>query len=329
MKVAVFSARSYDRDALDKANAAHGHDLRYIEAALSPQTAAMAAACEGACIFVNDRADADTLQALSAQGVRLLALRCSGFNHVDVPAAQDLGLALTRVAEYSPYSVAEHTVALLLALNRHLLQATRQARSGNFALDGLIGSDLHGKTVGIIGVGRIGSVLARILQGFGCRILANDVVHDPAFEAAGHRYVPLDALAAESDVISLHCPLTDATRHLIDARFLGHCKPGLLLVNTSRGAVLDTAAALQALDAGRIAGLALDVYEFEAGVFFEDRSASAHQDPLLAALQQHPKVVLTGHQGFFTREAMHDIAESVLAQFSAFARNMPLPGRVP
>lgn len=329
MKIAVYSAHDYDRDGLNAANAEAGHELLFIKAPLSADTARQATGCGGACIFVNDHADADALRILAEDGVHLLALRCAGYNNVDTTEAKRLGISVTRVGDYSPHSVAEHAVALLLALNRNIPIAHERVLANDFRLDGLMGFDLYGKTIGIIGAGRIGAVFAGIMRGFGCTIIAYDAYPDPGFARAGARFVSLAELAAQSDAISLHCPLTTGTKYLLDADFFAACKPGALLVNTSRGPVLDTAAALAALRSGHLGGLALDVYEFEAGLFFEDHSQSALADPLLAELQQLPNVLITGHQGFFTREAMHTICQTTIDSFTAYARGEPLPNRIP
>jgi len=329
MKIAVYSAHDYDRDGLNAANAEAGHELLFIKAPLSADTARQAAGCGGACIFVNDHADAAALRILAEDGVHLLALRCAGFNNVDIAEAKRLGISVTRVGDYSPHSVAEHAAALLLALNRHIPIAHERVLANDFRLDGLMGFDLYGKTVGIIGAGRIGMVFAGIMRGFGCSIIAYDPFPDPEFARAGARFVSLVDLAAQSDAISLHCPLNPDTKHLLDADFFASCKPGTLLVNTSRGPVLDTKASLAALRSGHLGGLALDVYEFEAGLFFEDHSQSELADPLLAELQQLPNVLITGHQGFFTREAFSTICQTTIDSFTAYEKGATLVNRIP
>ncbi len=319
MDIAVFSARPYDRRFLDAANARGAHRLRYLEARLDAATVAAAAGAQVVCAFVNDTLDAEVLGRLWTEGVRLVVLRSAGFNHVDLEAAARLGIAVGRVPEYSPHAVAEHTVALLLALNRKIPRAHARVREGNFALDGLLGVDLHGKTVGVVGTGRIGACFARIMAGFGCRLLASDPVPNPDCQALGARYVPLETLLAESDVISLHCPLTPATRHLINAAALAATKPGALLLNTSRGAVVDTAAVIAALKGGRLGGLGIDVYEEEADLFFRDLSGEVLHDDIFARLLTFPNVLITGHQAFFTVEALTAIAETTLDNVDAFA----------
>jgi D-lactate dehydrogenase len=277
------------------------------------------------CVFVHDRLDRPVLEALGAGGTRLVACRSAGFNHVDVGAAEQLGLTVMRVPAYSPHAVAEHAVGLVLSLNRKIHRAFGRVREGNFALDGLLGFDLHGCTVGIVGTGRIGTGVARILHGFGCRLLAYDVVRSPECEMLGVRYEPLPAVLAAADIVTLHCPLVPATRHLIDARAIAGMRPGAMLVNTSRGAIVDSRAVIEGLKAGRIGALGLDVYEEEEGVFYENLSDRVLQDDVLARLLTFPNVLVTAHQhqGFFTREAMEAIAETTLRNVSDFERGAP------
>lgn len=328
MKVAVFSTKPYDRDFLAAANAAFRHDLVFFEPRLVAETVTLAQGVPAVCVFVHDRLDRPVLEALRAGGTRLIACRSAGFNHVDVGAAEQLGVTVMRVPAYSPHAVAEHAVGLILSLNRKIHRAFGRVREGNFALDGLLGFDLDGCTAGIVGTGRIGSVVARILHGFGCRLLAHDVVRSPECEALGVRYVPLDALLAAADVVTLHCPLVPATRHLIDARAIAGMKPGVMLVNTSRGAIVDSRAVIDGLKAGRIGALGLDVYEEEEGVFYENLSDRVLQDDVLARLLTFPNVLVTAHQGFFTREAMQAIAETTLRNVSDFERGAPSPNVV-
>lgn len=323
MKVIVFSTRDYDRSFLGAAAARPGtgpHQLQFVEAALGPATAPLAAGFGCACLFVNDRADADVLSTLAQGGTRLLALRSAGFNHVDLAAAERLGLTVLRVPAYSPHAIAEHTLALMLCLNRKLHRAFNRVREHNFALDGLMGFDLNGKNVGIVGTGRIGALVARMLGAFGCRVLASDLAQDAACLAAGVQYVPLAQLLAESDVVSLHCPLTPQTRHLIDQDTLAGMRRGVMLVNTSRGAVIDTVAAIEALKSGQLGSLAIDVYEEEGDLFFRDLSERVLTDDVLARLLTFPNVLLTAHQGFFTHEAMSGIAATTLANIDDFER---------
>lgn len=324
MKVAVFGAKSYDRQFLSTANEAAGaeagsrHEFTFIRATLDPATAPLAGGHEATCIFVNDRADAEVLEILAGGGVRLLALRSAGFNHVDLEACARLGLTVARVPAYSPYAVAEHAVALLLALNRRIPRAASRVREGNFELSGLLGFDLHGRTAGVIGTGQIGAVAARILLGFGMRVLAYDVFQNKDLCAAGICYVPLDQLLKESDVVTLHIPLMKETHHLINDRALGLMKPGAMLINTSRGPLLDTRAAIRALKSSHLGGLALDVYEGEAELFFKDRSGEVLEDDTFARLLTFPNVLITAHQAFFTQDALEAIARTTLQNLSGF-----------
>jgi D-lactate dehydrogenase len=318
MRVVVYSTRAYDRDSLVAANAAGRHELVFIEAGLDAATAAAASGAQAVCAFVNDRLDAPTLQALHAAGVRFVALRCAGFNQVDLAAAAALGMAVGRVPEYSPHAVAEHTAALVLTLNRKIHRAHNRVREGNFALEGLLGFDLHGRTVGVIGTGRIGACFARIMSGFGCRVLAVDPHPDASCQALGVRYVQLDELLADSDIVSLHCPLTPQTRHLIDAGALARMKRGAMLINTGRGALIDTRAVIRALKSGHLGSLGLDVYEEEADLFFRDLSGEVIRDDVFARLLTFPNVVVTGHQAFFTADALAAIARTTLENLDAF-----------
>lgn len=318
MRVAIYSTRPNDREFLARANAGGRHDLVFLEARLDGSTVALAAGAQAVCVFVNDRLDAAVLQALHAGGVRLVALRCAGFNNVDLSAAAALGIAVGRVPEYSPHAVAEHTAALVLTLNRKIHRAYNRVREGNFALEGLLGFDLHGRTVGLIGTGRIGACFARIMAGFGCQVLASAPEVNPDCTALGVRYVELAELLARSDIVSLHCPLTPQTHHLIDAAALAQMKPGAMLVNTSRGAVVDTAALIAALKSGQLGSLGLDVYEEEADLFFRDLSDEVLHDDLFARLLTFPNVVITGHQAFFTADALAAIAATTLGNLDSF-----------
>lgn len=325
IKVAVFDTHRYDREALSQANGAHGHDLVFLETRLTAQTAPLADGHSAVCSFVNDRLDAECLRRLQAGGTRLIALRSAGYNHVDLNAAHGLGLSVVRVPAYSPYAVAEHAVALILALNRKIHRAYLRVREANFELDGLVGFDLHGKTVGVIGTGKIGAALTRIMHGFGCRLLAYDLTPNSELMAAtGVRFVPLEELLAEADIISLHVPLTPQTRHLINAQALARMKSSAMLINTSRGALVDTRALIDALKNRRLAAAGLDVYEEEEGVFFQNLSDQVLQDDVLARLLTFPNVLITSHQGFLTQEALQNIAETTLESITAFARGEPL-----
>lgn len=321
MRIAFFSTHTFDRQFFDAANRSHGHDIRYLEARLAPATSALAAGAEAICAFVNDDLRADVLTALHAVGVRLIALRSAGFNHVDLPRAFELGLTVARVPAYSPYAVAEHAVAMMLSLNRKIHRAHARVREGNFALDGLLGFDMRGRTVGLVGTGRIGTVVARILTGFGCRLLAYDVAVNAECADMGVHYRSLDELWTQSDIVSLHAPLTGDTRHMIDAAAIARMKPGVMIVNTSRGALVDTAALIDGLKSGHVGYVGLDVYEEEEQLFFRDLSAQVIQDDVFARLLTFPNVLITAHQAFFTREAMTAISEVTLENVSAFEQD--------
>lgn len=320
MDVAVFSTKPHDRRFLDAANATAGHRLDYIDVHLDRHTVGAANGAAAICAFVNDVVDAAVLAVLARRGVRLVALRSAGFNNVDLAAARTHGIAVARVPEYSPHAVAEHTVALILTLNRKIHRAYARVREGNFALEGLMGFDLHGKTVGIVGTGRIGLAFARIMKGFGARLLAHDPKPDPAAAELGTAYVGLAELLAHADIVSLHCPLTPATHHLIDARAIATMKPGVMLINTSRGAVVDTRAVIDGLKSGRIGHLGLDVYEEEGDLFFENLSNVVMQDDVFARLLTFPNVVVTGHQAFFTEDALRAIAETTIDNITRFEK---------
>jgi len=318
MRIAFFSTHTYDRQFFDDANRRHRHDISYLEARLTPATTTLAMGATAVCAFVNDDLHEEVLTALHATGVRLIALRSAGFNHVDLPRASELGLTVARVPAYSPYAVAEHTVAMMLSLNRKIHRAHARVREGNFALDGLLGFDMRGRTIGIVGTGKIGMVVARILGGFGCRLLAYDVTPNPECAAIGVRYVGLEDLWGQSDIVSLHAPLTGDTRHIVDAGAIARMKPGVMIVNTSRGALVDTAALIEGLKSGHVGCVGLDVYEEEEHLFFRDLSAQVIQDDVFARLLTFPNVLITAHQAFFTREAMDAISTVTLENASAF-----------
>lgn len=308
--VAVFDTKPYDEEFFRACSLSHEIDFRFFEFRLGKDSAHLAKGCGAACIFVNDDASRTPLEHLAAAGVRHVALRCAGFNNVDLDAADALGLTVTRVPSYSPYAVAEHTVALLLALNRKIHKAYARVRELNFSLAGLVGFDLFGKTAGIIGTGKTGKITAEILRGFRMQVLVYDPFPDPAWAAAtGCSYVTMEELLAASDVISLHLPLTKETEWLINQRSLALCKRGVYLVNVSRGRLIDTTALIEGLKSGHIGGVALDVYEEEEGVFFEDLSGQVLQDDELARLLTFPNVLITSHQAFLTREALEQIAQ--------------------
>lgn len=311
MRVFVFDAHSYDQEFLNGANAGR-FELAFTQAQLDPQTAALAEGSEAICIFVNDHATAAVLEKLAAGGTRMIALRSTGFNNVDLEAAKRLGITVARVSGYSPYSVAEFAVALLMTLNRRVHRAYNRTRENNFRLAGLLGRDIHGRTAGIIGTGKIGTVFATIMKGFGCTLLAYDVQPSPECEALGVRYVELEELLRESDIVSLHVPLMPQTKHLINSERLALMKDEAFLINTSRGGLVDTAALVEALRGGHLAGVGLDVYEDEAELFFRDLSDNVVEDDTWARLISLPNVLVTGHQAFFTREALSTIAETTM-----------------
>ncbi|MCL4180161.1 MAG: 2-hydroxyacid dehydrogenase [Verrucomicrobia bacterium] len=324
MTTAVFDTKPYDRDSLTRASANTDLDWRFLEFRLTRETAPLARGAPAVCVFVNDQVDRPCLETLAAQGVKLVALRCTGYNNVDLAAAKALNLKVTRVPVYSPYAVAEHAVALLLTLNRKVHRAFNRVREMNFSLHGLVGFDLHGKTAGIVGTGKIGRIVAQILRGFGMRVLAFDPFPTPDWAAQqGVEYVDALTLAGLSDVISLHIPLTPETKHLIRRETIDRMKPGAILINVSRGALIDTTALIEALKSGRLGGVALDVYEEEEGIFFEDLSGQVLQDDELARLLTFPNVLITSHQAFLTHEALSDIARTTMDNITALAAGGP------
>lgn len=318
MKIAFFSTKPYDRRFFDLANDAFGHEITYFETRLTRQTVKLAEGFECACAFVNDQLDASTLIALAAQGTRLIALRCAGFNNVDIHSALELGISVVRVPAYSPYAVAEHTVGLMLALNRKIYWANSRVKEGNFSLDGLLGFDMRGRTVGIIGTGKIGECVIRILSGFGCKIIAFDKFRNPACEELGVEYVEIRELFERSDIVSLHCPLFKETHHLINNESIARMKKGVMIINTSRGALIDARAAIEGLKSEKIGYLGIDVYEEEEEFFFEDKTFEIRTDDVFARLTTFPNVVITGHQAYFTQEAVAAIAKTTLENIRAY-----------
>ncbi len=312
MTIAFFNCQSYEQPFLEAANANHRHQLTFLAQPLTPETASLAAGHRAVCVFVNDELTRPVLQALAGQGIRLVALRCTGINQVDVLTAKQLGIRILRVPSYSPHAVAEHALTLLLTLNRKTHLAYQRTRANDFTLDGLMGFDLYGKRIGVVGTGKIGAAFARIMLGFGCQVLAHDKVESAMLRQAGVAYLPLNELLNQADVVSLHCPLTPETHHLIDAAALAQLKPGAYLINTSRGGLLDTSAVLDALKTGQLGALGIDVYEGEENFFYSDWSDRPLPDAELNALTHAPNVLVTAHQGFFTREAMSQIAHTTL-----------------
>ncbi|SFH15258.1 2-hydroxyacid dehydrogenase [Pontibacter chinhatensis] len=328
MEVTFFSSKVYDRQFFEAENKRLKHRLTFLEAPLNERTAVMAGGAEAVCIFVNDLASAQVLQQLATGGTRLVALRCAGFNNVNLKAASDLGLKVVRVPAYSPYAVAEHTVALILTLNRKTHRAYNRVREDNFALTGLMGFDLHGRTVGLIGLGKIGLVTARILKGFGCQVLGYDVRESEEAKAIGVNYTSLDELYQQSDIISLHCPLTPQTYHLINEASITRMKEGVMLINTSRGAIINAKAVIKGLKSGKIKYLGLDVYEEEADLFFEDLSDKVIQDDVFMRLLSFNNVLITGHQAFFTTDAMQSIAQTTLQNITDFEQGKVLANQI-
>lgn len=323
MKVAVFSTKPYDREFLTTANdnLEQPQQLVFHEAQLNQSSTLLAQGCTAVCCFVNDHLDAVVLQQLAALGVKLVALRCAGFNQVDLAEAKKLGIKVARVAEYSPHAVAEHALGLILMLNRHLHRAYHRVRENDYSLNGLLGFDLVRKTVGVVGTGKIGHTFARIMQGLGCEVIAYDPQPNHALAAAGVTYVALENLWPAADIISLHCPLNKSTHHLIDAQAIEAMNQGVMLINTGRGGLIDTRAVIAGLKTGKIGYLGLDVYEEEGDLFFEDQSNTLLQDDVFARLLTFPNVVITGHQAFFTREALATIARITLDNIRHFATN--------
>jgi D-lactate dehydrogenase len=312
MKITFFSSKSYDEDSFLAENRVSGHDLVFHEFKLTPASASLASGSRAVCAFVNDLLNRATLEVLKDSGVEFIALRCAGFNNVDLSAARELQLKVVRVPAYSPYAVAEHTVGLLLALNRRLYRSYNRVREGNFSLQGLVGFDIHGLTVGIIGTGKIGEKVVGLFRGFGCKIICHDTQENDQVKALGGVYVTRETLFTDSDIISLHCPLLESTYHMIDAAALAQMKQGVTLLNTSRGALIDTGAVIKALKSGRIGNLGIDVYEEEDNLFFEDHSEKVMQDDVFARLLTFPNVFITGHQAFFTQNALKQIAQTTL-----------------
>lgn len=322
--VAVFDTKPYDRDYLTAATGVDDISLSFHEFRLEPKTAFAAAGAQAVCVFVNDDVHRETLSILASQGVKLIALRCAGFNNVDLKAAKELGIAVTRVPSYSPHAVAEHTIALILTLNRKTHRAFVRVRELNFSLSGLVGFDLHGKTAGVIGTGKTGRIVAQILRGFGMRVLASDPYPNTDWALShGIEYTTNDAIAEQSDIISLHAPLTKETDRLVNRAFLDKVKPGVMLVNVSRGRLIHTAELITALKAGKVGGVALDVYEEEEGIFFEDLSGEVLQDDELARLLTFPNVLITAHQAFLTHEALSEISRVTVENLRNFAHGQP------
>jgi len=328
MKIAVFSSKAYDKSFLTEANKKYKHELVFFEPHLNALTAKLAAEFPGVCVFVNDLLNREVVSNLSRQGAKLIALRCAGYNNVDLPAAKELGLTVVRVPAYSPYGVAEHAVTLILALNRKICRAYNRIRDSNFSIEGLLGFEIHGKTFGVMGTGKIGTILSRIMQGFGCKVLAYDAQVNTECVAMGVEYVSKERLYAQSDIISLHLPLMKETHHIINLEALAQMKNGVMLINTSRGGLIDSLCLVDGLKSGKIGYLGLDVYEEEESLFFEDLSGQVIQDDILARLLSFPNVIITSHQAFFTKTALENIADTTLSNITDFEKDSLKPENV-
>lgn len=328
MKVAAFSAKSYDKEYFDRVNKNFKHQITYFEAGLSKDTASLAKGFDAVCVFVNDDLDKPAIDAIAANGVKIIALRCAGFNNVDVAAANDNNIKVVRVPAYSPEAVAEHAVALILTLNRKTHKAYNRVRESNFSLEKLTGFNLHAKTIGVIGTGIIGRAFCNIMLGFGCQVIAYDIYESDELKSKGVNYVSLDELFKSADIISLHCPLTPATKHMINEAAFAKMKKGVMLINTGRGALINTKDAIKALKQGELGYLGIDVYEQETNIFFRDLSEEIMQDEIFARLMTFPNVLVTAHQAFFTSEALEQIATVTLKNITDFENGTALANEV-
>ncbi len=328
MKIACFSTKSYDRTSFDRILPDSGHSFSYFEAKLDIHTVSLAEGYQAICSFVNDHIDASIMKKLERMGIRLIALRCAGYNQIDLDAAAEHGIQIVRVPAYSPEAVAEHAFALILTLARKTHKAYNRVRDNNFSIEGLTGVNIHGKTVGIIGTGAIGRAFCRIAKGFGCTVLAYDISENEEMKQMGVKYLPLNEVLSQSHIISLHCPLTPETRHMINAETIPKMQKGVALINTSRGALIDTKAVIQALKKEKIGYLGIDVYEQEEHIFFKNLSEEIMQDEQIARLMTFPNVLVTGHQAFLTKEALEQISKTTLANISAFEKGEPLVNEV-
>ncbi|WP_147198074.1 2-hydroxyacid dehydrogenase [Pantoea sp. MBD-2R] len=323
MKLAVYSTKQYDRKYFEQVNESYGFELEFFDFLLTERTAKTATGCTGVCIFVNDDGSRAVLEELAALGITFIALRCAGFNNVDLDAAKELGLKVVRVPAYSPEAVAEHAVGMMMTLNRRIHRAYQRTRDANFSLEGLIGFNMHGRTAGIIGTGKIGLATLRILKGFGMRLLAFDPYPNPQALELGAEYVDIKTLFRESDVISLHCPLTPENNHLLNMAAFQQMKDGVMIINTSRGGLIDSQAAIDALKLQKIGSLGMDVYENERDLFFEDKSNDVIQDDVFRRLSACHNVLFTGHQAFLTAEALTSIAKTTLENLKQLEKNQP------
>ncbi|WP_448212468.1 2-hydroxyacid dehydrogenase [Colwellia sp. MEBiC06753] len=327
-RIAVFSSKKYDQRFINQFNSHSPLSFEFFECKLSLETVELAHGFDAVCLFVNDEASAEVLTRLTSFGISTIALRCAGFNNVDVEQAQALGMKICRVPEYSPEAVAEHTVGMMLCLSRKFHKAYNRIREDNFSLDGLMGFNLHNKTVGIIGTGNIGLATLRILNGFGCQLLAHDPIENKQVKALGASYVSFEQLCQQADIISLHCPLLPSTKHLINEQSLRLMKPEVMLINTSRGGLIDTHSVINALKHKQLGYLGIDVYELESNLFFEDLSGEILQDDQFARLSTFPNVLITGHQGFFTEEAISTIAQTTISSLTALLTDQPIAPNV-
>lgn len=328
MNILFYSAKPYDEEFFNLSNQQFNHQLRFVESRLTADTTDLINSESTLCVFVNDTLDTDVLTKLKNAGVSLIALRCAGFNNVDLKAAAELGIKVVRVPSYSPNAVAEHTVCLMLALNRKIHRAYSRVREGNFSLDGLMGFDFAGRTAGIVGTGKIGAIVARILTAFEMKVIAYDPMVNPECEALGVRYVDRHELFSTSDVITMHCPLNSETTHMIDTPAVEIMKDNIMLINTSRGAVFDTCAIIEGLKSKKIGYLGIDVYEKESDLFFRNLSCDIIQDDVFERLLTFPNVLVTGHQGFFTSDALANIADTTLQSISDYENGLPLENEV-
>ncbi len=326
MKIAFFSTQSYDREFFNRFNTEY--EICYFDAPLNEQTVQLAQGCSAVCAFVNDKVTAAVIEKLAAMSIRLIALRCAGYNNLDLAAIKKQGLTVVRVPAYSPHAVAEHAVALMLTLNRKTHKAYNRVREGNFSLERLVGFDFFGKTVGVVGIGKIGEAFCRIMRGFGCRVLAFDIAPNETLQKEGIEFVTLEKIWQQSDIISLHCPLNEHTKHIINATSLQMMKPGAMLINTGRGGLIDTKSVIEALKRGHLGYLGLDVYEQEEKLFFRDFSESIIQDEQILRLMSFPNVLITAHQAFFTEEALSQIAQTTLKNISDFENGLMLENQV-
>ncbi len=328
MNIVFFSTQAYDRRSFDEHNKRYAFNIKFLDVQLNEQTATLANGADAVCAFVNDRVNGSIIRQLTGAGVKILALRCAGFNNVDLTAALEHNLKVVRVPAYSPHSVAEHAVAMIMALNRKTHKAYNRIREQNFSLNGLLGFDLYQKTVGVIGTGNIGQVFCKIMNGFGCEVIAFDIKPDESLVSTGIRYVALDEILTKSDIISLHCPLNDHTRYIINSDAIASMKHNVMLINTSRGGLIDTKAVVNGLKSGKIGSLGIDVYEQEENLFFRDLSDTIIEDDVISRLSSFPNVLITAHQGFFTHEALAQIAETTLSNLKAFQNNEALINEV-